>query len=494
MFNSVSDDPKNELLQDRLARLADQVRLLELSTREEYQAEVYSRVNAILAMGVGMTPLFPITAEGPAVLGDLIENLSRLNKDGADIAGLILRIEDTAASLYNLAASSQNSLRQQIRELALASNLRRYVEPFVNTQRLDSFTASIDQDAGVAALPLTDETEIVPDTIIVGQNSIGTQTSGAENLTDDRIETAMVWAGEQLELIIRFAKPEIINRLKIEMDDYQGLEIVTLETSPDGTAVEDILAGLGVTGLHLNGIQSKYSGDFILDFDPRHAQSVRIVFQDRVDVANIALRSLQFYRRRYSAAGRLVTTKIDAPTGTVVFTTDQRTTSPLTSITHQISYNGVHFQVIQPGDKITLKSNPFWYGAVLERSSSRFNDAGSPVEPTTADPLASTDFVLAQSNFVPLGNGVIERTLYFSSVTGPILLRETPLQNTLVVQEGSVQLDTADYAFAGNILSFDGDRGGITVTYQTSALGPTAIKQREEYYTPLLFQAQFEKD
>jgi hypothetical protein len=495
MFNSVTDDPKNELLRDRLSRLADDIRQLELSTREEYQAELYSRVNAILAEGVEMTPLIPITAEGPAILGDLTRNLSLLNRDGADVAGQILRIEDIASRLYNLAASSQNSLRQQIRELALSSNQKRYLEPFINVSNLGDFNGSIDQNAGVASLPLITDTELdlTQATISIGNNSEGTQQSEVDTLTDGRIDTIFSWNGTKLELIVRFKQPEIINRLKIEMDDYQGLEVTVLETSPDGTLVENILGDLGVTSLELNGIQSKYSGDFILDFPPRHCSSLRLVLEDRVDVALIALRALSVFSRRYSNAGFIITKPITAPTGTVRFSTIEKTVAPLTSITHQLSYNGVHFSVIQPGQEIILTSTPYWYRAVFERSTTRFDDADAPIEGINSDPLANTNFVLGSSHSVPVGDGIMERTLFFQEITGPIKFRETPLPNTLQIQEGSVLLEPSEYAFNGGILSFEDDRGSITVTYQTSQLGAASIKQRQEYYSPLLYEARFEK-
>ena len=89
-----------------------------------------------------------------------------------------------------------------------------------------------------------------------------------------------MWKGTSLELIATFAQPEIINRIHIELDDYQGLEIVSFTTSPDGTLTEDVLVDLDLTTIHLNGIVDKYSGDFILDFSPRHAKQVRLVIED----------------------------------------------------------------------------------------------------------------------------------------------------------------------------------------------------------------------
>jgi hypothetical protein len=492
MFSSIFDDPKNELLRNRLERLADEIAALDLPTREEFLAEVYSRVNQILAIGTDMRPLFPVTAEGPAVLGDIIENFDRLNQDGGDVAGFLLRIEDLAARLYNLAASSQNSLRQQIRERAFAPDDRRYIEAFIHTRNLDVAAAMIDANAGLASLPLAEEVELKP-TIVIGDGSIGTQVVGVEALTDSRIETALIWEGSLLELLISFDEPEIVNRLTIAMDDYQGLEIVSLTTSSDGSQTDDILEDLEVSSIHLNGLQSKYSGDIILDFPPRHCKTIRMVIEDRVDVANIALRELSVFSRRYGNTGTVTSKKITGPSGDLTFSTTQLTVPPLTSITHQISYNNASYQALNPGTTFTPTSLPFWYRAVLERSSSRFDDAGSPVVLTNADPLESTNYVLNTSNSIPLGGGVLERTLNFATIDGPVAFRETPLPNTLQVQEGSVLLDPTTYTFTNNILSFDTSRGSITVSYQTSALGQAAIGQRKEYFTPLLYEVRFDK-
>src|SRR5512133_564853 len=95
MYSSLIDDPKNQLLRARLARLVDDLRKFNLATREEYEAEVYSRINGILARGNRMQPLAPIPAEGPARVGDVVENLARLNQDGADVVNEVLKVEET---------------------------------------------------------------------------------------------------------------------------------------------------------------------------------------------------------------------------------------------------------------------------------------------------------------------------------------------------------------------------------------------------------------
>ncbi len=492
MFNSVLEDPKNEFLRDRLSRLADEISRLDLPTKEEFLAEIYSRINRVLAAGTAMQPLAPITAEGPAKIGDLITNFTRLNQDGSDIASHLIRMEDVAASLYNLAATTQNNIRQTVRSRTFSPDQRRYIEGFVSTSRLVDAQEMVDQDAGVATLPLVREIELIP-IISIGDNSIGEEVVGVSALTDNKIETALQWKGTKLELLFSFQTAEIINRVKLEMDDYQGLEITEFTTSPDGSLVEDVLSDIGEKSIHLNGISSKYSGDCIVDFSPRHCKSIRMVIEDRVDVAHIALRSVSIISRRYQSTGTLVSTKITSPIGDVTFSTDQIVKSPLTSISHQISYNGVNFSAISPG-AITINTSPFWYRAVLERFSSRFDDAASPIAPTNADPLVNPNYVMLTSNSTPLGGGVLERTLHFQTIDGPVPFRESPLPSTLQVQEGSVLLGSDEYAFTDGILSFSEPRGNITVTYQTSSLGQASISERKEFYTPILRQVVFEKN
>jgi len=150
MFSNLIDQPQNQLLRARLDRLVDAVRQLRLPTREEYQAAVYSQVNAVLSLQNGMTPLFPITAEGPAVVGDLVNNFNVLSQDATDIASELLSTEDSAGRLLNLAASSQNALRQQIREAIFASSNGRFVEAFIHGRNLGDYSVSLDFNAGLA--------------------------------------------------------------------------------------------------------------------------------------------------------------------------------------------------------------------------------------------------------------------------------------------------------------------------------------------------------
>jgi hypothetical protein len=493
MFNTFHPDPENAFMKDRLSRLAEDIRQLRLPTREENQAEVYSRVNAVLALGNGMTPLASITPQSPAIVGDVAENFERLNRDSADIASQILLIEDTTSQLFNLAAASQNSLRQQIREGILRSNSKRFLETFINRQQLDRVDVNVDCNTGVATLPLSSEVSMMDkSTVSIGTNSSGTLATSIDGMTDGKVDTALVWIGTTLELIITFPTPQVLNRLRIDMDDYEGLEISSLTCSSDGAATSDVLADLGLRTIYLNGTQSKYSGDFILDFNPRYVLSMRILIADRVGQSRIALRAMDLLSRKFSSTGSLSTKPILQPSGKVQFTSVQTVPSPYTSVTHQISYNGVVYTGINPGDILTLSQVPFWYRAILDRSQGAFVDNSSPVLSLNSDPLQNVAYTLGSSTSIPLGANLIERQILFTTVNGPIPLRETPLPGTLTIQAGSLLLTAADYAFANGILSFVIPWSNLTVSYQTSALASAALSTLADYYTPFLYQAQFQ--
>jgi hypothetical protein len=495
--NPVFTDPNNALLKDRLARISEQLRNLVLSTADEYQAEVYSAVNAVLDLGVAMTPLFPVAAAGPATVGDVINNYTVLNNDAADIASEMLRIENSTADFFNLAATSQNQLRQQIREFIFASNPNKYNEEFLNVNNLTSITANLDFNAGVATNALIDETSLSP-IFTIGQRSIGSidASSSIGNLSDGRVDTALLWNGSSIELVLTFPTPQIMNRISIDLDDYNGLEIDTFTTSPDGTLIEDVLLDIDMDRIILDGTSNKFSGDVIIDFPPRHVKTARLIIQDRVGAGLIAFRGFACSARRYSSTGQLTSLQIASPTGTVLFDATQNVFAPYVSITHQISYNGTQFTAINPGDSITLIATPYYYRAVLERSTSRFNTSSNALAQTPLDPIASPNYTLASTTTTPLGNGIIERTLQVNSVVGPIVLRDIPMPNTLSIQEGSVILSQAngDYTFTNNTISFMSSVTGLTISYQTSSLGASALKDREEYYTPLLYSISFTQE
>ena len=128
---------------------------------------MYSAVNAVINLGSGMQPLNAITAETPAVVGDLCDNLTLLNEDASDTVNVLVATEKMAGQLFNLAAATQNDIRQQIGEQVYACNSRRYCEPFLNQQNLSQSSATLDFDIGSAYLPVSAETQIVPTSIVV---------------------------------------------------------------------------------------------------------------------------------------------------------------------------------------------------------------------------------------------------------------------------------------------------------------------------------------
>jgi hypothetical protein len=274
----------------------------------------------------------------------------------------------------------------------------------------------------------------------------------------------------------------------LELDDYEGLELTTLTSSPDGIIFDDVLADLGETHQVLNGTSGKLSGDVILDFPPRYVSQLRLVINDRINVGRIALRSLTFSQRSYGTSADLTSTLIKAPLGSVQFSTDQDTWGAFTTLVHQISTNGVHFSVITPGSVITV-SQPFYYKVSLQRVPGAFSDTSSPI----ADPSQSTLYALTGSTSTDLGNGILQRTLVFSSISGPVTLRETPIPGTFQVSEGAAGLDSSNYSFSNGILSFPIEKYNISMTYQTSSLGLAALLEREGYYTPILREFCFEK-
>jgi hypothetical protein len=96
-----------------------------------------------------------------------------------------------------------------------------------------------------------------------------------------------------------------------------------------------------------------------------------------------------FFARQYQTIGMLTSTKVSLGLGYVQFLTEQSTADELTNITHQISYDGVHFSSITPESQFDLGGNPFWYRVLLERLDSNFNLKSTPVPTPGQDPEAA---------------------------------------------------------------------------------------------------------
>lgn len=507
MYSALYNPNWSELFKARLRKIERELRGLSFATREEYQAAVYSRLNQMFALGSTMSPLSPVLRQGPAVVGDVQANLRLLNEDAAAVAAQLLVTEDTAGRLLNLFAATQNALRQQIRETVYQSTNRLYVESFVSDQTLVHPQKMVDFNAGLATLPLVMEREVAPISVRSGPLTDGT-VGDLEALLDTRPETVMVCDGETVELIFEFDQPQILNRLRIEMDDYQGLTLAELTSSPDGSLREDILSEVRTDFYRLDGSSGKFTGDYILDFDPKHIQQVRIVLKDRVGQKRIALRGVTFYQRQYQNKGIIQSTPISGVSGNMYFSSIQKAADRLTSITHMVSNDGVHYRVVQPGTSVILPPN-FYYRALLERIDENFQKESVPLELSGNDPTALESATKVKNiSTVDLGAGVIERTVEFENVVGGVVLRETPLPKTLVVtigmitvmpEDGPVAINQGEgidniVTFVNNTLTFLYEVTGVVVRYQTSALGAAGLMARQNFYSPYLFEVRFERN
>ncbi len=490
MFNSLLLDSNDSVIADRLSRLQDSLRSLTLSTREDYQAAVYSLVNTVLNLGDNMQTLIQVRSK-PAIVGDLTQNLTLLNQDSNDIAAEILRIENSAGDLYNLAAASQNALRQLIRQSIYISNQQQFIAPFIDDSVLQAgYTATLDYNAGLATLTLGKQTTLSP-TFAVGVASSGSAVNDISNLSSATVGTSFQWSGSTLELLLSFPSPTRVNRLQIALDTYDGLEITSLTSSPDGLVFNDVLADLDVPMIVLDATSGKCSGDVIIDFPPRLVQQMRVVISCLTGQTAFGLRSFAAYNRSYQSSGMVTSQPIYLSGTAATFSTEQVTTSPYTSITHQISTDGVNFVSITPG--VVPVSQPFWYRAILNRSDSAFNKQSSPLLPLPSSAAANTPYTINSQTTTTLDNGMVEQTIVLSNVSGPVVFQDAPLTGSLSVQVGSLFLKNgSDFTLTGTTLTFAATQALVTISYQTSALGASALASLQNYYSPLLYEARFQ--
>ena len=492
--DSITTAGAQELLKARLAQAEVSLRGTPVTTREDLLATVYSRLNAVLSLGNNVTPLLPVAREGPAIAGDLNGNFQILNQDAQAIIKQLLGTENDAATLFNLFASTQNNLRQTVRERIYTSGPRRYVEEFISNTKLGACTAAVDFNAGVVSLPLVSETFLQPVSIDFGVACVGDPTKlvgTTDLLLDGKTETSMTWIGSKLELVFNFSKIQVLNRFRIELAGYQGLVVEEFSSSPDGVIRENLLADLQPSSQSLDGSSGKFSGDWIADFDPRHCKQVQLIISDRVG-ASIALRNIQFSQRKVTSSGQVQSLQISQPLGNVVFRAAQHTADKLTSITHQVSTDNIHYSSVAPGQTLAL-AVPYWYRGILTRLDSNFDQAAAPVDMPGTDPSLNPDYTLQSTATTDLGGGIIERTLNFSAISGPVQLEETPLDGTLVVFNGAVPVSASLYSVVSNKITFTGAQTGIMIRYQTSAFARAGLPARKNFYSPLLFEVRFER-
>jgi len=507
-LNNLDLSGGNELQASRIKDLLQSARGLSFPTQVELQAEIYSRLNAILELDDKVSILTAVRGETPALSGDVYQNLQLLSKDALGISQQLLALEQDAAQLFNLAAAAQNALRQQVRGQVFTSTFQDYEENFIDGTALDSIntSASLDFGVGTACLPLLSEQPAIPSSLTLGVNcDAGSLTGDLSNLLDQDPTTFVTWNGSLLELFFTFKTPTIINRITITLDRYQGITLNTLLSSPDGILVEDLRQDLAADALSLDGSSNKFSGDVTLDFDPRHVKYLRLVLQDLAGAKQISLRDVSFVNRTYDTSGTLQTVPlVFDKLGTVSFEADVHTTNLLTAVTHQISYDGLSFQTIQPGQEIDLGATKCWYRALLQRMDANFAQAAAPIDDPGTDPAASTGwFQIKSVNTLDLGNNVLQRTINInilaqdppSSDTRLVVLQETPLPNTLTVYQGSTLLGPDVYRFANNAIAFatPEDTPGIIICYQTSAVANAGIVARKNSYTPRISQINFRR-
>lgn len=496
MFDSLISNASQELLKARLDQAGTSLRGMTFTTRQDALVAVYTALNQALALGNNVTPLVPISREGPAVVGDIQSNFSLLTKDAQAIIKQLTDVENTAASLFNQFASTYNNLEQSIRQTIYNSSRKTYIEPFLNDSNLHQYTATLDFGAGLACLPLVSETSVLPDATIFGITSVGSidAASSIPNLFDGKPETSLLWNGGRLELVFQFNQAQIINRVQIELAGYQGLIVEEFSSSPDGVLKDDLLADLPSDSHSMDGSSSKFAGNWIADFDPRYMKQLRLIIADKVGNHTIELRNISLSSRSYSPQASLQSGPIKVPFGLVKFRADARSTAQLTLITHQLSTDGLHFSVITPEQILNVGNGPFWYQAGFARLDSNFSSQSTALLSNSQDPGLNPDYTLASSSTVDLGQGILERTLSFSSIGLPgVSFEETPIPGTLTVFNGVIVVPSSAYGFANNTLTFPTLQTGITVRYQTSAYGAAGLASRKNYYSPVLYQVSFEQ-
>jgi hypothetical protein len=298
----------------------------------------------------------------------------------------------------------------------------------------------------------------------------------------------MLFDGSTLELLLSFPGPQAINRLRLQLDSYQGWEITELSSSSDLISSNDILASMETDSIALDATSGKYSGIAVIDFPAVMAKQLKLTIEDRSQSGQIGLRELGAFCRRYSDSATLQSNMMTAPAGPANFTIDACAPAQLTSILHQISSDGTNFQTIQPGT-VTLPSS-WCYRAVLSRNSNSFKSSSTsgPFGGLGPDP----NYQLGPVTSLPLGSGVTQRTIQFSRISGPVTLQETPVAGTVSVQSGATLLRLgSDYAFNNNVLSFATSVTGITMTYQVAP--GSDLSQLVNYYSPFLYQVRFDK-
>jgi hypothetical protein len=513
MFTQIFDPSGTELMNARLQQAFVYLRGLQYATREEYQAAVYSELNRIMQLGNGMTPLVNLPREFPAKIGDIEGNLTILNNDARALVAEIMDAENQAAAAYNLFAATQNSLRQSIRELVYEATPEAYIQAFLGPTDLaiSSTTANLDYAAASASSSLISDTAVAPSSVTMGPASVGSldASSSLACLTAGLETTTFVWnapvptviaetpPAAAAELVFTFTGSPILNRITISLDDYSGLALAELTSSPDGIVREDILAALRPDEGFLSGASSKYAGEVILDFSPRTVSGLRMLFQDVTGRGVITLRDIAFSSRQYGSTGAVNSSPLTLSTGVYSFATTESNDPELGTISHQLSFDGVHFTAVQPGDTFSTPG-PTWYRAQLTRNDAAFtNVAADPLVAASGrlsgqDPAVQSNYTLVDSDTHILGtSGLVQRYIDLAGASGSITLAETPLPGTLQVYFGLTAAPSGSWSYVNNAIVLAQAYPAVRIRYQISAVGASDLASRRPYYSPFLSEYSF---
>ena len=128
----------------------------------------------------------------------------------------------------------------------------------------------------------------------------------------------------------------------------------------------------------------------------------------------------------------------------------------------------------------------------MQRLDANFDQATSPLDLSGEDPTIDPAASVANIVTVDMGNGILERTINLTAVSGTITLNETPLAGTLSVYQGTVVLAPPAYMVSGNAIAFQ-PLQGITLRYQTSSYANAGLGARKNYFTPYLYSVSFER-
>jgi len=217
---------------------------------------------------------------------------------------------------------------------------------------------------------------------------------------------------------------------------YQGLSVESMISTPDGVEQDDILVSLPSDLVSMDGDSGKFSGNWIAFFEPRHVKQLRLLLHSELMTSGIQLRNLDCSQRKYSNSGFFVTDPITAPSGRALFSASSSTVNNLTSLSHQISYDGNCFTAIAPGDILSVGSQ-FWYKAAFNRLDANFASAAVPLAQPGAAPAASPNYTVSSAQTVDLGGGIVSRAIVFSAWSAAADLGEIPLAGTAILYTGN---------------------------------------------------------